>query len=320
MVAQLRVFSAVLVSALVPFMLIRWTNIDLCIHPSAYPLCDPAPPNTPQVVLITGSSMGIGADIAQVYAARGDYLILTARTKAKLDSVKAKCLSLGAAGVSVVVADVSDTGALSAAVRARGALDVLIVNHALIPLELIGEDEKSVFDQVVDTNLRASVHLIVDLLPLLHRAHGRLTVISSCGTFFYPGFLSAYTASKAGLTAFANSLRVELQLTGSDTTVTLAHLGEISTDSHMTDTQTKKGGSSEMLMITPQACASGVVRATDRRLSEAFVPTFMWPLSFLGSMEPLRAMFFHQGFLAERPDFVERVNLLTEKRHKQLTV
>ena len=56
------------------------------------------------------------------------------------------------------------------------------------------------------------------------------------------------------------------------------------------------------MVITPGACAKGMMRAMDRRLHSAWVPLFMQPVAMLGHLVSWRPRFFEDGFLRQRPE------------------
>ena len=84
------------------------------------------------VVVITGCSAGIGAELARRYASSGCNLHLCARRQPELDKVAKECRLLGAASVSTSAVDVSNKGQCDKFIDevkdAHGQLDVLICN------------------------------------------------------------------------------------------------------------------------------------------------------------------------------------------------
>ena len=247
---------------------------------------------------------------ALLYAERGARLLLTARREAELKSLQRECLALGAAEAIVVAADVSNTSAILAPLAAtRRTLALLLLNHAYIPLQLVAEAASEpnllTFNRVIQTNFVASAQLLHESLPYLAE-DARVGIVGSMGTAFFPGFLSAYVASKAALIAFAEVYRLELELAGrSAASVSILYLGEISTENHMAETGADPNNP---LMISPHVCAAGIMRALDRRLTDAYIPWFMGPLgSSLGKLVPLRATLFESGFLTGKPELLARV-------------
>ena len=98
---------------------------------------------------------------------------------------------------------------------------------------------------------------------------------------------------------FFGVLRVELAVTGrGGQSITILYVGEVATDHHLSENP---------LMTTSVKAAEGTLRSLGRRLSNAYVPSFMGPFSCLGSFVSLRPLLFEHGFLAERPVLKGRV-------------
>jgi NAD(P)-dependent dehydrogenase (short-subunit alcohol dehydrogenase family) len=167
-------------------------------------------------VFITGASSGIGAALAREFAGRGARLGLVARRGALLDELIA-----GLPGLHLrYEADVNDGPCLLQAARqfeaATGGTDIVIANAGISVGTLTEHPEDlAVFRQVLETNLLAAVttfHPFIE--PMRKRRRGTLAGISSvAGVRGLPG-AGAYCASKAALTGYCESLRVELRGSG----------------------------------------------------------------------------------------------------------
>jgi short-subunit dehydrogenase len=166
------------------------------------------------LVLLTGGSRGIGPRIAARFGAAGARLALVARTAAALEQVAA---DLRARGVEAraFVADVTDEAQVTALLeRVRvelGDVDVLVSNAGV---EGFGHFEGLPFEgqrRVIELNLVAPLRLARLLVPgMLARGRGHLAFVSSSAGLMALPFGATYSASKAGVTAFAHSLRLEL--------------------------------------------------------------------------------------------------------------
>jgi NADP-dependent 3-hydroxy acid dehydrogenase YdfG len=182
------------------------------------------------VVLITGASQGIGADIARVFAKGlpGCRLALVARSEKNLQSVARACVQLGAGSVDVFPCDVSQEDpveAMGKAVTKRlGPLDVLINNAGVFRGAPFTETKVSDFDSVVAANLR-SVFLVTRVFVpgMIARGRGHIFNMSSiAGQEAYPNG-AAYCAAKFGVTGLSQVLREELKTKG--VRVTTVHPG-----------------------------------------------------------------------------------------------
>ena len=177
---------------------------------------------TPKTVLITGASSGIGEALAVEYGARGSYVALVARRGAELEAVAER---VGAAGgrALTIVCDVADGDAVFDAVRRAdrelGGLDMVIANagvgsggHAST---LRWEDTA----RLIDVNVKGAFATLSAAIPIfLSQQRGHLVGVSSlAGKRGLPGS-GAYSASKAALSSFLETLRIDLRAAGIDVT------------------------------------------------------------------------------------------------------
>ena len=167
-------------------------------------------------VFITGASSGIGAALAQYYAQRGAVLGLLARRKTELESLAASFT----VPVHTYPADVRDSSALQAAaadfIAHHGSPDVVIANAGVSTgtLTEFPEDLAS-FQEVVDINLMGMVKTFQPFVAAMRtKGRGKLVGIASvAGYRGLPG-AAAYSASKAAVISYLESLRVELAASG----------------------------------------------------------------------------------------------------------
>ena len=185
----------------------------------------------PRTVFITGSSSGIGRDMARRLAAEGASIALLNRSAAEdvLHELRAAARSAGQR-FAAYRADVAQAEAIAAAVaqavKDLGAPDLAINSAGVlncVPLEQASAED---FERVIDINLKGSRHFAAAVLPHL-RPGSQLVFIASLaaltGNFGY----TAYCASKFGVRGLAEALRYELRFKGVD--VSLCCPGEIMT-------------------------------------------------------------------------------------------
>lgn len=176
-----------------------------------------------QRVFITGASSGIGAALARSYASRGAILGLVARRE---DLLRQLVASLPNAGQHLVYPlDVTDQPALFAAaanfVATTGGADIVIANAGVSRGTLTDHlEDLPVFERIFATNVTATVATFAAFLPTLKaqaaagRTGARLVGIASvAGIRGLPGS-GAYSASKAAVISYCESLRVELRTSG----------------------------------------------------------------------------------------------------------
>jgi len=184
-----------------------------------------------KVVFITGASSGIGRALTVELARRGATLGLLARRADVLAEIVAEVEGLGGHALALP-SDVKDAGSVRAAadkLRAEfGHIDVLIANAGVgattAALDLKAEDVA----EVININLLGAVNSATAVVPeMVARGQGQLVAISSLAAYRGLPKSAAYCASKAALSAFFESLRLDLTGTGVD--VTIIHPGFIKT-------------------------------------------------------------------------------------------
>jgi short-subunit dehydrogenase len=157
-------------------------------------------------------------------AERGASLGLLARRKDELERVAEKCRAAGARAITLQ-ADVTDAAAVrEAADRTRsefGHIDILIANAGIGGNNDAARDlEPLAVKQVIDINLLGAVNSVHAVLPeMLERGSGHLVAISSLAGFRGLPRSAAYCASKAGMTAFFESVRLDVAHRGVDVTI-----------------------------------------------------------------------------------------------------
>lgn len=176
--------------------------------------------NPAPVILITGASQGIGAAIAQVFAAElpGVRLALVARNEKNLRATARECLKLGAE-VELFPCDVTREKAVTAMARIVakhfGPVDVLINNAGAFTMAPFGKTSVAAFDDMIATNLRSAFLVTHAFLPaMVKRKRGDVFFMSSiAGLGAYPQ-AAAYCAAKFGVTGLAKVLRAETKDAG----------------------------------------------------------------------------------------------------------
>lgn len=166
-------------------------------------------------VFITGASSGLGAALASFYAQQGAELGLVGR---RHDALQA--LSSSLPGLHCVYAlDVRDRSALHAAAAdflAHGPVDIVIASAGISAGTLTEEpDDFRVFEAIIATNLNATVATFEPFIASMkQQGQGRLVGIGSVAAVRGLPGAGAYSASKAAVRAYCESLRVELSQSG----------------------------------------------------------------------------------------------------------
>jgi len=176
-----------------------------------------------RVVLVTGASSGIGAELARQFAAAGARLVLAARDSARLETVAAECRALGGDAL-VVPTDVATQASCEAmvarAVTHFGQIDVLINNAGLGSSAQFDEiTDLTIFDTLMRVNYLGSVWCTAYALPHLKKTRGQIVAIASLTGLTGVPKRTAYAATKHAMAGFFDSLRLELQDSGVGVTV-----------------------------------------------------------------------------------------------------
>jgi len=156
---------------------------------------------------LTGAGSGIGAALATRLHARGDDLILLARSHARATELRERF-----PGAQTVVADLAAPGDLSRALAKQqlpARLDSVLHVAGVVDLGTVGELTVEKWTSQLDVNLIAPAELTRLLLPALRAAKGQVVFVNSGAGLRAAPEWAAYAASKHGLKALADSLRAE---------------------------------------------------------------------------------------------------------------
>ena len=155
--------------------------------------------------LVTGAGSGIGAATARALQARGDDLVLLARS-----AERAAQLAADFPGAATVVADLAAPDTLPA-LDLPGSLDSVLHVAGVVDLHAVADATPDEWVQQLTVNLVAPAVLTRACLPAVRRARGTVVFVNSgAGLAAHPQW-AAYAASKHGLRALADSLRAEEQ-------------------------------------------------------------------------------------------------------------
>ncbi len=184
-----------------------------------------------KVVLITGASSGIGHGLALELARRGAGVGLVARRKETLDEIVRQIEAAGGRALALP-ADVKDTESInSAAAQLRqsfGKIDVLVANAGIGATNDAAELNAHEVAAVINVNVIGAANSVAAVVgDMVAKGEGQLVVISSLAAYRGLPKSAAYCASKAAVSAFFESLRLDLQPKGVD--VTIIHPGFIKT-------------------------------------------------------------------------------------------
>ncbi|VCU68942.1 3-oxoacyl-[acyl-carrier-protein] reductase FabG [Pigmentiphaga humi] len=243
-------------------------------------------------VFITGASSGIGQALARHYATRGATLGLVGRREEALRDLAA---GLPGGGHRHYALDVRDRAALHAAGRdflAAGGIDLVVANAGISVGTLTEETgDFEAFRAVIDTNLTAMVATFEPFIPAMKQARrGQLAGIASvAGIRGLPG-AGAYSASKAAVIAYCESLRNELSPHG--IRVSTIAPGYIRTP------MTAHNPYAMPFLMDADVFAGKAARALDRSASYAVIP---WQMGVVAKLMRLLPDAVYDHFAVRAP-------------------
>ncbi|WP_242491622.1 SDR family oxidoreductase [Holzapfeliella floricola] len=166
-----------------------------------------------KVVIITGASSGIGKSTAELLLKENFKVVLAARRLDKLEEIVQK-LSVSAEDYLAVETDVTDVTLVDNLVEQTmtkfGRVDVLINSAGIMPLSTLAEGRVNEWDNMIDVNIRGTLHSIKNVLPIMRKQrNGHIINIASIAAHEANPLGGVYGATKAAVLMISNSLRKE---------------------------------------------------------------------------------------------------------------
>ena len=172
---------------------------------------------TGKVVVITGSSKGIGRESARAFARAGAHVVLNGRDEKRLtalrDELTGEGLSAGAFAADVTNAEEAKA-LVEHASSLTGVIDVIVNNAGLSMRGPFEETSPEVIEAVTRVNILGAALPTRYAIPYLKKSGGSVVFVSSlAGIRGFPG-VAVYSSAKMALTAFSQALRAELRGSG----------------------------------------------------------------------------------------------------------
>jgi NAD(P)-dependent dehydrogenase (short-subunit alcohol dehydrogenase family) len=160
-----------------------------------------------KVAFVTGSTAGIGLEIARRLAVEGAKVVIAGRNQAKLDQAVASVRAAGGAGISGVLADPSTVEGATALLQAVPRVDILINNLGIYEIKSFFDITDDEWRHYFEVNVLSGVRLARAYLPgMLERNRGRNIFISSESGLVTPGPMIHYGMTKTAQLAVSRGL------------------------------------------------------------------------------------------------------------------
>lgn len=235
-----------------------------------------------RTVAITGGAGGLGLSLTQALLAKGARVALLDIDEARVASAATE---LGhRSKVSGWQTDVRDHASLSASfdrvASHFGGIDVVVAGAGILPpFQSLARTEDELWTRVIDINLSGVWRTLSAGAPYVGARRGHLVAMSSMLAFLHPPLLGSYAASKAGVWALCNALRVELAPAG----VSVGSVHPIMFHTPMIDAITddrtaqilSNGFKGPGRPLPVDAVARAVVRGIERRSAHVVCPGSM---------------------------------------------
>lgn len=235
-----------------------------------------------RTILITGASSGLGEGMAREFAARGDNLALCARRTERLETLRDELAGrYPQVTVSIRALDVNNHDQIFEVFRAFqqefGSLDRIVVNAGIGKGQPLGTGKFNANRQTAETNFVAALAQMEAAMEIFREQNrGHLVTVSSVAAVRgMPGNVNTYAATKVGLAALSEGLRVELKKAKSPIKVTTLYPGYIRT-------AINEKVKNAPFIVDAQTGCKAMVKAIESGKSECFVPGWPWtPIGFI---------------------------------------
>ncbi len=237
-----------------------------------------------QVAVVTGAASGMGRALCRELAKEAVRLGLFDRDAEGLASLEADLRQFGAVSSKAIV-DVTDRSGLRDAIRSVGAalgpIDLLVACAGITGTTLVDDLAVERTEAILRVNYLGVVYALDALLPdMIARGRGHIVALSSLAGCRGMPFSAAYSASKAALMAYLESLRPPLRRRGIAVTTVLPGFVR-------TPLMANAPVQPPMKMMEPEAAARHILRAIRRRSRVyAFPWSTSWLLRVLGLLPP----------------------------------
>lgn len=256
-----------------------------------------------RVVLVTGASSGVGAAVAEAFAAEGADVVLVARSEVGLERVAEACREAGRdAGretgpeALVVPGDVTVpddcVAAVHSTVQRFGRLDAVVACAGVgMRARFDALPDTAVLRRLMEVNYLGVANVFLPALPHVTASGGTLLAVSSLQGVLGVSERSGYVASKHAVQGLCDALRIELRGSGVAVSTVLPHwVRGTSLRSRALDARGEVGGAAaaphDASAIDLDTLARAVLAAVRKRERRVFVPGWTRWLAWLSALAP----------------------------------
>ena len=226
-------------------------------------------------VAVIGATSAVAQAAIRLWAQRGCALTLIARNASELERIKADALVRGAPRVTTLLGEATDAAFITESLRSMAAPRVALIAYGSLSDSARADTDAAYLAEELHANFVSAAlwaQGLAERMASENAAGGTIAVISSVAGDRGRGSNHAYSAAKAGLTAFCSGLRA--RMAARRVHVVTVKPGFI--DSPMTAHIAKKGA----LWATPEAIAAGILNGIDKKRDVVYLPGF-WRLIML---------------------------------------
>ena len=225
-----------------------------------------------QVIVVTGASSGLGRAVARMAGARGAKVVVTARSGDTLDACVREIEAAGSEALAVTAdCAVQDEvqQVVEQAIDRFGRIDSYVANAIVTVYAETYRYERDELRRIMDVNFFGQVYGYWAVLPHLRESRGTFVSINSALAYRAIPLQGGYCASKAGLRAFFESARVEIEKAGWDVAISVVLPGAINTPQFDRDRQ-KMGTQPQPVppIYQPEPFAAAVLHCCEHPVRE----------------------------------------------------
>jgi len=168
-----------------------------------------------KTALVTGSTAGIGLEIARTLAVEGAQVFVTGRSQDKLDAALTSIRASGGKAVQGILADAATAEGAAAILKAAPSVDILVNNLGIYEMKAFADIPDEDWLRLFDVNVMSGVRLSRGYFPgMLARNWGRVIFISSESGLAIPGEMVHYGMTKSAQLAVARGMAQQTKGTG----------------------------------------------------------------------------------------------------------